>query len=442
MKILIICTWFPPDTAVAAVRPFMIAKYLSHMGHEVTVLRSGMFFQRADKEYINRISQKFIVVSAGGIKSPAEKFERKLIDKNDVGGIKSLEVGYQPENRIYRIVLYPLNLFRNSFQYIKRYAQQKIVLQKMIGSFDIVYSTYGELENIFSGQYAAKKFSCRLIQDFRDPLVLPRMRSRLWNFCMKPIEKRAVQKADLCTTVAEAMTQQMKQYGTDTKCITLHNGYERSKYKEDEIPVRKNQFVICYTGAIYPDQRAAAKLLFQAIKDLIDSAKIKKQNMRFIYAGSTGKIWKELLKKMFLDGIYEDHGYLSKDEVERLQRLSDIYLVLSWNYEENQGVISGKFYEGIRAEKPILSVVGGDLPNSELYQMNEKYHYGYCFEEARGKEELEKLKQYLLNAYNQKMKTGKVDYQQNPALEEDFCYENLAKKLESLCYELIGEKQE
>ena len=47
MDILIITTYYPPDTAVAAVRPYMLAKYLTKRGHKVTVLRSGEFYNSA-----------------------------------------------------------------------------------------------------------------------------------------------------------------------------------------------------------------------------------------------------------------------------------------------------------------------------------------------------------------------------------------------------------
>ena len=438
MKILIIATWFPPDTAIAAVRPYMFAKKLSKLGHDVTVLRSGAILCPPDKS-LTSLNNRFKVISAIGKDSPADR-----IEQGEEYIIPKRKLSFLPEAMREFVVIMSKGIMepRYCFLCYRRYLAQRKMVSLFSGKhFDIVFSTYGELENVFAGQYAAKMLSCKLIQDFRDPLVLPRMRSRLWNFCMRPVEKRAVQKADACITVAEAATRQMEQYGTGTRCVTIHNGYERSRYKKNDISVRRNQLLICYTGSVYPDRREAAVRFFESIKSMIEKEEIDRNNIRFVYAGGVGAIWKEILKKMNLEEIYEDHGYLSRDETERLQRESDIYLVLSWNCAENQGVISGKFYEGIRAEKPILSVISGALPNSELYQMNEKYHYGYCFEEVRGEEEVEKLKQYLLNAYNQKMETGKVDYQQNPALEEDFCYENLAKKLENLCYELIGEKQ-
>ena len=74
MNILIITTYFPPDSAVAAVRPYMFAKYLIRSGHKVTVLRSGDFFRAPDRSYPALDGLK--VISYLGKNCPAEAFER------------------------------------------------------------------------------------------------------------------------------------------------------------------------------------------------------------------------------------------------------------------------------------------------------------------------------------------------------------------------------
>ena len=38
--------------------------------------------------------------------------------------------------------------------------------------------------------------------------------------------------------------------------------------------------------------------------------------------------------------------------------LTDIFLVLSWSTKKEYSILTGKFYEGIRAEKPILVLPG------------------------------------------------------------------------------------
>ena len=51
MKILMITSFFAPDTAVAAVRPYMFAKYLALRGHDVTVIRSGEILSSIDEQF-------------------------------------------------------------------------------------------------------------------------------------------------------------------------------------------------------------------------------------------------------------------------------------------------------------------------------------------------------------------------------------------------------
>ena len=84
----------------------------------------------------------------------------------------------------------------------------------------------------------------------------------------------------------------------------------------------------------------------------------------------------------------------------------------------------------IRAKKPILSIISGDLPGSELHVLNEKYHYGFCYEDCRREEQFSRLCEYLEKAYNEKLRCGSVCHQVNPELEAAFRYDHLAQQLE------------
>ena len=80
MNILIICSWFPPDTAISAVRPYMFAKYLSNAGHHVRVLRLGEFDRKPDESNLYP-TESFEVISALGSNCPVERFLRS--DRDD-----------------------------------------------------------------------------------------------------------------------------------------------------------------------------------------------------------------------------------------------------------------------------------------------------------------------------------------------------------------------
>ena len=182
-------------------------------------------------------------------------------------------------------------------------------------------------------------------------------------------------------------------------------------------------------------------LVRTSLNELIKKNKIDKNRLKIVHAGPHAELFKKVLNKYDLEDIFDDHGYVSREEALKLQLDSDLFLLLSWNTKAEQGVLTGKFYEGIRANKPILSSVFGDVPYSELYRLNEKYNYGFCYECCRHNDQFERLYDYLLDLYTQKQKNGFIDYKPSHSLALDFCYENITKKLENLCYKLLEQKK-
>ena len=170
MNILIICTFYPPDTAISAVRPYMLAKYLSKHGHHVTVLRSGMINKTADEFYpaLNDVR----VISFLGENSQAERFARGEAMYNKVSDGKS-RIAFLPSpvrkavSSVYHWIDAP-----RQYRKRKRLASQHYELQKREidnlknEHFDIVFSTYSELENAYAGEYARDVLGCKWIMDF------------------------------------------------------------------------------------------------------------------------------------------------------------------------------------------------------------------------------------------------------------------------------------
>ena len=51
-----------------------------------------------------------------------------------------------------------------------------------------------------------------------------------------------------------------------------------------------------------------------------------------------------------LEKLMPNYGYISREESAKIQTASDIFRVLSWNTKAKKGILTGKFYEGIRAK--------------------------------------------------------------------------------------------
>lgn len=439
MNILIIATFFPPDTAIAAVRPYMFAKYLTKMGHQVTVLRSGQLSYTADHSMPYR-ELGIRVVSYLGEDSPAERFERG----------EQVQTQFSPKkSRMDSLPFWARKIAKDGVQSLKsalvltkiaraksRLAKQKACIDAMEQEhFDVVFATYAHLENIYAGAYAARKFGCKWILDIRDPIAR-RCDTNFLNYPVwRAIQKKFIRACDACVAVSDGVAGEIAP-GTGKKVITLYNGYDADA-KPQDLTVQDGVLRIVYTGVLYAN-RSLAEPLFRVISELADAGAVDLTKICFDYAGPHFEMLRAQAQKYGVESILVNHGFVSRAQAAELQSKSDIFLVLTWNTREEKGVLTGKFYEGIRARKPILSLVSGDVPGSELGMLNEKYHYGFCCEEASGDTGVEALKRWILDAYEKKQQGQSPAYDPEEGLFTAFTYRALTEKLEKLMQELVG----
>lgn len=438
MNILVICTFFPPDSAVAAVRPYMFAKYLSRAGHHVTVLRSGEFFRQPDDSYDDLENVRIITYL--GDDSPAEKYRRGIYDPRNVSNkkhYKKLPKGIRKTGRFFlepRIAYKDIRSMKTKYEIMK-----SSINQLKDQEWDVVFSTYGELENILGGWYAAKLLHAKWIQDFRDPVVwFKNSEKYIWNIYARRIQKKAVRNADLCTAISEGLKEKLLRDSFSENIVTLYNGYEEKPTEEiDGIVNDPNHLKICYLGTLYSDSLRALEMILNCLRELADSGVVHLNRLKFIYGGSDEDEAKKVFAKCQMTAILESVGYVDRNTAHVIQQESDLFLVLAWNTKQSQGNISGKFYEGIRAGKPILAVVAGEVPKSELYKLNEKYHYGFCYEECRNDEHHALFLDYLREMYNEKIEKGEIAWEPNMDLVKTFRYDYLTCKLENIMKSLI-----
>lgn len=432
MKVLLITTAFPPDSGIATVRPFMFAKYLAQSGHQVTVLRLGKIYNTADRtrDY-TRLGIR--VFSCLGENCEAERFMRG--EKIEPGNEGSRKMNNLPEKLrkplawIYRR-LYFFQMLHETQERLK--LQKAWIQEHRKEHFDVVFATYSNLENVYAGQYAAQVFGCKWIVDFRDPIATRESRP-LWEYpIMNRIQSRAIWAADACTTVSDDLADQLSKK-TGKPVITLYNGFDEASDVEN-MPVADEVLRFVYTGMVYGDRDASS--LFRAIRLLSDANKIDLDNVRFEYAGPHFMVIEEQAKRYAVEQILVDHGYVARDKAYEIQKRSDVFVVLSWNTLHERGVLTGKFYEGIRARKPILALIAGDQPGSELQKLNRKYRYGYCHEMCSEESSFPELCNWIAQAYANRQAGKCVDYQPDEGLFTDFRYDVLTRKLERIMLEI------
>lgn len=437
MKILMIVTYFPPDTAVAAVRPFMFAKYLASKGHEITVLRSGEILASIDGTY-DFEKYGIRVISYLGEDSAAERYRHGLTEESTVLARKS-RISFIPVKlrkhiaKLYHKLMKPLEYSREMQQTNMYFERQKKTIDSIKDEkFDIVWSTYGRLENILAGRYAKETFRCPWILDLRDWIATEQnsfVRTKQRRF-----EKEYVNAADACVVVMGSYCEELKQLYPDANVVTIHNGYDN--YEKLELDSTDGKLHFCYTGSLYTGKLDVSPL-FKALARLVKEGRIDKNRIVFTYAGTEFEYLLNQAKKYGMESILENMGYMNRKRVNELQQSSDIFVVAARSTKFCNGELTGKFYEGIRAKKPILTVISGDVANCELKQMQDRYNYGYCFEQANGRSAEIAFDSYLLQIYQEKMNAEAIEYHPDESLFTDFRYDTLTDKLLELMSSVI-----
>ena len=404
-KILIICRAFAPDSVVGAKRMTMLAKYLSK-NNIVTVIRSGLIFGKPDEYSILKQNEKLRIVSYEGNDSDAERYERGELEETGkrVSATKAKGHGviYEFLRDFYHFFIYYMDNY-HVYQKSIRLAEKLISENK----YDVVITTYSPLGSTACGYYLKKKYGIHWIMDLRD-LMDNVGRTPLMRRINRLLQKKYARTADVITSPTQGfLSEVMEKTKSNAQCFVVYNGYEEN---ENKLNVRKEQGILrlCYTGTIHEDLCTFHPLL-SVLSELAEEKKIDLEKVEIVYAGKNSDRFIELMKQTTYDIHYIDKGYLTKAETISLQASSDIFLIMVMNLKDYTGVLTGKLCEAIQNQVPIIGLVSGNLPNSEMKYTIDKYQLGICFEEANA-DTYYTLKEYVLSQYNRKMSDGSVHY--------------------------------
>ncbi|HPT59537.1 MAG TPA: hypothetical protein PLD16_06875 [Fervidobacterium sp.] len=208
------------------------------------------------------------------------------------------------------------------------------------------------------------------IADYRDLNQGNPYKSDECNFRGRMMDKLAFKYADLVTTVSNLVMKQnilnANKMGLDIekKTYVMYNGFLDGtlntsncvtffeKYRRI-LPSEK--IIIAFTGTIYPLRRI--DVFFEALKGV--------ENVVFVYAGDSFELVDYFAKDLDVESKVINLKQLSKEEAWFLQENSDILLQLKADSEEN-GILSGKFFEYLRTNKRILSLGDKDKEYNEI----------------------------------------------------------------------------
>lgn len=444
MDIVICSKLFFPQNAIGAVRVTNFAKYLSELGHNITVLTAtGGGFSGKENEIfdfgvrVERISQSKIASKLiGRVENAVQAANLSISYPPSINNKKRVQLP-----KIYlvfkelRLQIYNLYLEFDWYYQTRKAIKKGIINNKQ----DIVISSFGPLGSYLIARYIKKiKLADFWISDLRDNMQTEDY-PEVINWLFSYFEKDMLKKADAISVVSAGQLNMLyKAVGEkrfkDKNVNVITNGYENEVFLAAQSD-HSNILKLIYTGALYNGKRDMS-LLFDAIKELINERRIDPAKIQLHYAGSSSRTLVKQASDFAVQQIIKDHGYLSRVESIKLQQSGDALIVVTWNTKEEQGILSGKFFEYLQTFKPIIAITSGNLPDAELTELVKELNVGVGCEYVKGNKDLILLKDYLLSLYNDKINGKRIQFEPNIEKIQLYHYRNIVRQLEKICITL------
>lgn len=400
MRILIVSSYFPPQNAIASLRPYSWAKWWSNLGHDVTVIttiKNNIDYNKKLKDICS-----FELIEIG-----IPFFTRiKNIESNNIHNnyyyknvflinLKKLYM-YISEKYGINIIRYPD--YRELWIYnIKKYLKQNN------RTWDVVVTTAGPYCVHRIGLFLKKRKRVRKwIVDWRDLFIKNHVYKGFSLF--RPyeyfIDKLFNSYSDLVTTVSEPLADEIA-CNAKTSVKVIYNGYEPDDYIHIKENPRKNNniYTILYTGSIYKGFRDPEPL-FKAISNLKKEGFFYDKKIIIQFAGPNCNV-KDIADKYDITEYYEYLGFLPREIALQLQYDADVLLFLE-HEGKAKGILTGKLFEYLYIAREIWAV--GITENTAAGEIIKKTNTGYSFGT-----DVEKIKNHIRNIFIKKCNNKEIN---------------------------------
>jgi glycosyltransferase involved in cell wall biosynthesis len=254
-------------------------------------------------------------------------------------------------------------------------------------NIDLIYTTGPPHSVHFLGYYVKKHTGIPWVMDFRDPMSkrVPTLGLGRLNGFSEELKKRTllsiyerifVRNASCVITATEPITQDLKVLYPHNapKITTITNGFDEEDFlgiAPRKVDIRR--FSLIYTGRFWSHEPLD---FLEGIKIALKHNPILRSDLGVFFIGELAHEHAKLLGDAEFDGIVHSPGAVSHREAISYQLGAGANLLLVSRSEAEGGgrILTGKFFEYLRAGRPILAVV----PRGVAWELIGKHKLGYA----------------------------------------------------------------
>ena len=371
-RVLIITYYWPPSGGSGVQRWLKMAKYLPEFGWEPVIYTpENPELMASDDKLLKEVSSNLTVWKLP-IKEPYT-FYKIFTGKRGQSikpGFISNQTG-KPSWKEQAAMFIRSNFFfpdprclwrRPSVRYLaKRLAKEPV---------DWIITTGPPQSMHLIGRDLHRKLKIPWLADFRDPWtgiyyfkhlkMHPHIVQR-----HKKAERSVVREADIVTVVSPQMKRDFLPLGPK-RIEVIFNGYDQDDFDMVEthnyvsLPYQ-NKFTICHTGLFTRD--ANPDQLWRALGQIVEENSDFSQALQIVLVGQTDGAVVQSIEKAGLAPYSRVVSYVPHLEAVAYQKGADLLLLSLKKEPESKGIITGKLFEYLASQRPILGIgpTDGDL---------------------------------------------------------------------------------
>lgn len=397
-KVLIIAYYWPPAGGPGVQRWLKFVKYLPDFEIEpIVYVPENATYPIIDQDLVHQVNENTTVLKQP-IKEPyklASIFSKKSTTTISSGIIKA----EKKQSFVEKMLLYVRGNFfipdarvgwvNPSVDYLSNYIKTNAV--------DLIITTGPPHSMHLIGLELQKRFAVKWIADFRDPWISIGYHKELKLTEKsaqkhKDLERLVLTKADTIITTSFTTKQEFAEI-TQKPIHVITNGYD---IETIEKPPLDTKFTISHIGSLLSKRNP--HILWQALSEILNENEQFRSDFELQLIGKVSSEIIDTIKEFQLDTYLNVLGYVSHTEALKYQRSSQVLLLIEIDSFETIGIIPGKLFEYMAAERPILAI---GPKQSDVEKIIKDTNVGKYF----NYDNLEEVKQYILDCYSK--------YQQN-----------------------------
>lgn len=351
-KILFFAYYFPPLNAGACVRTWNLAKYLSRVGWDVTVVTPDPHVWRLENS--SQIEKTNLEINNEKIKRLPTGHGWRLLFPECLNcentGLKWLLGGIGRRiARKYRIER-EIGWMKEAKRACENLAKEDV---------DIILASGSPFFSFRLAKWLSDKLNRPYVLDYRDPwtgnphVTVPKYQKT-------PTEEQELLQNSAAATIVSPSwaTALSRRYELNEKIHVISNGYDPEEMDQVE-PIHYPHFAIVYAGNFYIPKRVITPLM-KALKQLKELRSEKKEQWFFHYYGQMGDHVREEAERCGVIDEVKIHGNVPRGEALSAVAGANVNVVITSIPDQptlaDQGMITGKVFESLGLGTPILLI--------------------------------------------------------------------------------------